>query len=359
MFFNKHLLLLALFASTANAHECDGAPAYAYVGKDDCSGYYRCLPSPWSPQSFNCPGGTLWDVTINKCNHANQVSCGGSTPTPAPVTPAPVTPAPVTPAPVTPAPVTPSPTVTALCAGEPDNTYISAANPGVCSEQYYICRVPPHQTQGPLDCATGLLWDDIIGNCNYPSNIPGCEGYFPTPAPVTPAPVTPSPVTPAPTVTSLCAGLPDNTYIPATSGCSEQYYICRLSPHQTQGPLDCSEGLLWDDTLGSQGGCNYSSNINGCENYFPTPAPVTPAPVTPAPVTPAPVTPAPVPTCCTGLGDDTYFGIQSCGAFVRCVNGVPVDMGPCPEGTLFDTTCNCCNDPTIATIACVDPSPCD
>ena len=42
--------------------------------KNDCSRYYRCVISKWSPKQ--CAGGLMFDTTTKRCNWANIVNCG-------------------------------------------------------------------------------------------------------------------------------------------------------------------------------------------------------------------------------------------------------------------------------------------
>jgi len=124
--------------------------------RDDCTRYYHCQNGVMVGEVLDCPTGTLFDMGLQYCNWANDVTCG-LTPVPSPPTPTPV-----------PSPPTPTPPSLDCPAG------YSGLRPRDNCTRYYHCQNGAFVGE-VSDCNAGTLFDVDLQYCNW-ANMVTCGG---------------------------------------------------------------------------------------------------------------------------------------------------------------------------------------
>ncbi|XP_072745738.1 uncharacterized protein [Anoplolepis gracilipes] len=136
-------------------------PRGQYPSPKSCANYLNCWDDVVIEQT--CPDGLLFNAAAGYCDFASNVNCGNRpSPTPKP----------------------PLPPGSKQCP-DPNERYRSSTN---CSE-FYIC-VAGKPTQ--FSCPHSLVYNDILGVCDYPYNV-DCKGAA---TPIPPKPTQPPPTNP-------------------------------------------------------------------------------------------------------------------------------------------------------------------
>merc|ERR1712180_153085 len=149
----------------------------SYITHEMCESYYICNNGELILS--HCPNGLVWNYETNACDWPSNTDTSnclmdGETAGPIETTPAPTQPptaAPTTttttttttPAPTTPAATTKVPIGPPTCDPNIDNYYVPHAD----CDKYWRC-VSGNAILGT--CQGGLLWNQSIGNCDWPAN---------------------------------------------------------------------------------------------------------------------------------------------------------------------------------------------
>ncbi|XP_012146562.1 uncharacterized protein LOC100879494 isoform X2 [Megachile rotundata] len=129
------------------------APRGQFPSPKGCANYLNCWDDVVTEQT--CPDGLLFNDITLVCDYDYNVNCGSRPlPTPRP----------------------PMPPGSKLCP-EPNGRYRSATN---CSE-FYVCV---YRKPIKFGCPRGLVYNDLLGVCDYPYNV-DCKGAA-TPGPTLP-----------------------------------------------------------------------------------------------------------------------------------------------------------------------------
>ncbi|OAD52428.1 putative chitinase 3 [Eufriesea mexicana] len=194
-----------------------------------CANYLNCWDDMVTEQT--CPDGLLFNDVTLVCDYDYNVNCGNRPlPTPKP----------------------PLPDGSKLCP-EPNGRYRSATN---CSE-FYVCV---YRKPIKFGCPRGLVYNDILGVCDYPYNV-DCKGAATPPLPLQPtSPQTQSPSLP-PQPPTLRPAPPTLAPSPSYGPSQPPSYVPSQSPQQSQspsyGPSQPPQPLLPPAYVSAQG---YPSN---------------------------------------------------------------------------------------------------
>jgi len=311
-------------APTLPSDTCCPAGYTGLQPHDSCNKYYHCVRGVVTGGILACSLGTLFDIGMQNCNWADQVTCGpdpcSNEPPPAPTfthnTPEP-TKSPVT-APTS-SPVTETPT--------PDPTSNPTTAP-VADPTTTPVVAPTHSpvTDSPTSDST-----------SNPTTAPVAD---PTISPVTESPTSDPTLEPPSGPSDPCcpAGY---TGLQPYDSCTK-YYHC-VGGVVTGGTLSCSAGTSFDEKLQI---CNWVAQVtcgpDPCSNR-------------PPPPTPSPVAPTATPTKCCPFGYSGLRSFDNCSSFYHCSGGTVISEPiPCAAGTLFDARIQNCN--WKAQVTCGDES---
>ncbi|XP_033113936.1 fibrillin-2-like, partial [Anneissia japonica] len=217
---------------------------YAVVG--NCSAILSCVGG--FPFYQVCPVGTVFNESANICDQpANVPGCAVTQP--------------------------------GICGNRPDG---NIRNPASC-RSYFAC-VAGQETL--LFCPTGLVYNALSMECDFPTNVPGCNvggGGDPE-----------------------CVGRPNGNY---------------AVPGNCSAILSCFGGLA--NYLVCPPGLSFNETGNRCDRN--------------------------VPGCsgggtgfCANLADGNYVNPTNCSQFISCVGGIPI-VQSCPAGLGFNSTGNRCD----------------
>ncbi|KAH3863080.1 chitotriosidase-1-like isoform X2 [Dreissena polymorpha] len=229
--------------------DCSGVNDGYYPHPTDCSRYIRCV---WGVAHVHqCAAGLLWSQQRQYCDWASNVECNTQTTqgpststTQKPTTQAPTTQKPTTQAPTTQKPTTQAPTTQKtttvkpttgptklpadFCANKADGIY---QHPGDCTA-FVNCHAGVNRV---MFCATGLLFNPAINNCDWASNV-DCSAKT------------------EPRVMSFCQNKREGLY-EDPNNCAK-YYKCA---HGRTELHTCPTGTKWSTTIGL---CDWTVNVN-------------------------------------------------------------------------------------------------
>ena len=148
---------------------------------DSCAKYYHCVEGAVVGDPIACPASLLFDQSLGQCNWADQVTvctidpiCGGSgstgSPTNAPTASTFAPTKPPSPAVVTSTPTSTPPVSSNRCC---PSGFTGLRGFNGCS-QYYHC-VTGVVASDPIDCGSGLLFDEGLQICNWPDQVTNCQ----------------------------------------------------------------------------------------------------------------------------------------------------------------------------------------
>jgi len=233
----------------------DNVDTCYYVGPTNTE-YYECHNGHLYPKE--CMAGYVWDINTKSCVYPYI------------------------------------PTDKCTCPGGATSCYYA----GNRQNEFYECC---NGKEVPLECPTGLVWNDAIKSCidTFNPENPEC----------------------------VCPGNAHKCYFdgPTNTG----YFECRDGK---KIPYECMSGYIWDSYMGS------------CQPVGPSP---------------------PSNVCANCPWDiQCYFATTDPGTYIQCSNGQPVTQH-CPSGLVFNTSTNTCGYPSHPTYCdqqcpnthCIIPSP--
>jgi len=204
---------------------------------DDCTVFYNCDYNIQNPCPSTCPPGLLYNDVLKVCDWPSEVQgCGptarnGNMTTPAPTTEGPAC----------------APEERYNCAG----SLVPVRDADDCTV-FYNCDFNI-QNPCPSTCPPGLLYNDIIGVCDWPSEVQGCgaesrnmESDEEVEGPAC-----------APEERFNCAG--STVPLRDADDCSV-FYNCDANI-QNPCPSTCPPGLLYNDILKI---CDWPTSVSGC-----------------------------------------------------------------------------------------------